>query len=217
MNCHTGPGLPPFVMQLADLTITKYSVGGMDNNAYLIAPPRGQVVLIDAANEASTLLGAVGDRELGAVITTHSHYDHIDALAKIMAATGARGFCGTPDMASIKQQTGVELAGVWDSDRISCGAISLAVIGLVGHTPGSITLALSVPGHPVQLFTGDSLFPGGVGKTNSPTDFTSLLGDVTAKLFDRFADDTVVHPGHGDATTLGKERGKLADWRARGW
>lgn len=217
MECHTGPALPPFVIQLADLMITKCSVGPMDNNAYLIAPPKGQLVLIDAADDAQTLLDLVDGRGLGALVTTHRHHDHINALAEVMSATGARGFCGAPDAHSIQAQTGVALSEVWDGDRITCGAIQLEVIGLQGHTPGSIALALSLPGLPVHLFTGDSLFPGGVGRTTTPDEFTSLIFDVEKKIFDRFDDDTVVHPGHGDSTTLGVERESLPAWRERGW
>ncbi len=79
------------------------------------------------------------------------------------------------------------------------------MIGLVGHTPGSITLAYTGGGVP-HLFTGDSLFPGGPGRTNVQEDFTSLMDDLERKVFDAFGDDTVVHPGHGDDTTLGAER-----------
>ena len=92
------------------------------------------------------------------------------------------------------------------------------MIGLVGHTPGSIALVLRGTGTgPTHIFSGDSLFPGGVGKTDSPADFASLLDDVTGKIFDRFCDQTIIHPGHGDSTTLGAERPQLAQWRARGW
>lgn len=97
------------------------------------------------------------------------------------------------------------------------GGVGLEVIGLVGHTPGSIALVHAPASGPVQLFTGDSLFPGGVGRTWAASDFDTLLGDVTRLLFDRFDDDTVVWPGHGLPTTLGAERPQLAEWRARGW
>ena len=90
------------------------------------------------------------------------------------------------------------------------------MIGLVGHTPGSIALAYTGGGVP-HLFTGDSLFPGGPGKTHVEEDFTSLMDDLERKVFDVFGDDTVVHPGHGDDTTLGAERPHLTEWRARGW
>ena len=91
------------------------------------------------------------------------------------------------------------------------------MIELRGHTPGSIALLWTNPHGADHLFTGDSLFPGGVGKTGTPDDFTSLLNDVTSRLFDRLSDDTVVHPGHGDSTTIGAERPRLREWRARGW
>jgi glyoxylase-like metal-dependent hydrolase (beta-lactamase superfamily II) len=93
------------------------------------------------------------------------------------------------------------------------------VIHLRGHTPGSIALALNGPpaGDATQLFTGDCLFPGGVGKTWKHGDFTQLLEDVTSRVFDVYADTTVIYPGHGDDTMLGTERPRLGEWRERGW
>ncbi len=104
-----------------------------------------------------------------------------------------------------------------DGDKVTVGNLSLDVIHLSGHTPGSIALALTEPRGQVHLFTGDSLFPGGVGKTADPEKFTSLLDDVENKLFGRYDDATVVYPGHGKDTTLGAARPPLAEWRARGW
>ena len=86
-----------------------------------------------------------------------------------------------------------------------------------GHTPGSIALLYDDPDGTPHLFTGDSLFPGGVGKTSSPDDFASLVEDVSTKLFDRLPDETWFYPGHGDDSTLGAERPHLAEWRERGW
>ncbi|MET0448332.1 MAG: MBL fold metallo-hydrolase, partial [Aeromicrobium sp.] len=97
------------------------------------------------------------------------------------------------------------------------GSCELEVIELVGHTPGSIALAYDDPDGIVHLFTGDSLFPGGVGKTWSPEDFVTLVDEVETKIFDRFPDDTRIYPGHGHDTTLGAERPHLAEWRERGW
>ncbi len=102
--------------------------------------------------------------------------------------------------------------------RVRVGSCELEVIGLVGHTPGSIALAYDDPDGIVHLFTGDSLFPGGVGNTFGDADaFVSLINDVESKIFDRFADDTHVYPGHGNDTTLGAERPHLTEWRERGW
>jgi glyoxylase-like metal-dependent hydrolase (beta-lactamase superfamily II) len=97
----------------------------------------------------------------------------------------------------------------------------LEVITLVGHTPGSIALLLDDPENTTpdpHLFTGDSLFPGGVGNTHGdPEAFASLLDDVTAKLFERLPDATWFYPGHGKDSTLGAERPHLDEWRERGW
>ena len=109
---------------------------------------------------------------------------------------------------------------VGDGDTVAVGTCELQVIAIAGHTPGSIALlvddaSLSPTPH---LFTGDSLFPGGVGNTKNPgQSFDSLIEDVTTRVFDRYDDETWVYPGHGADTTLGAERPHLAEWRARGW
>ena len=200
----------------AGLRLIKRSVEPMDNNAYLLIHGT-DAMLIDAANDAGVLLDELAGLHLIGVVTTHRHADHLQALAAVVAATGAPVYAGTPDAAAITEATGVACREVWDGDTVTVGGVPLAVIGLVGHTPGSITLAHTPPDAPDRLFTGDSLFPSGVGKTRGGADFDSLLRDVTTKLFDRFADDTVVHPGHGADTTLGAERPQLGEWRARRW
>jgi glyoxylase-like metal-dependent hydrolase (beta-lactamase superfamily II) len=215
---HVRPGGPPLVIRLsASVTMTKISVGPMDNNAYLLQSSSGATVLIDAANDSGRLLKLIGDEPLDTIVTTHRHGDHWQGLAAVAEATGARLVAGRPDVDAIASGAKVHgLVGVWDGDEVELGQESLAVIGLVGHTPGSITLAYADAG-PTHLFTGDSLFPGGAGRTTSPEDFASLMDDLESKVFASFDDDTVVHPGHGDDTTLGAERPHLGEWRARGW
>ena len=215
---HVQPGGAPLVVRLSSLvTMTKISVGPMDNNAYLLQTASGATVLIDAANDSDRLLKLIGDEPLDTIVTTHRHGDHWQALAAVAAATGARLIGGRPDVDAIAEGAKVSgLGGVWDGDQVELGEESLAVIGLVGHTPGSITLAYA-GGGPVHLFTGDSLFPGGPGRTRSPQDFTSLMDDLEAKIFGEFDDEAVVHPGHGDDTTLGVERPHLDEWRQRRW
>jgi glyoxylase-like metal-dependent hydrolase (beta-lactamase superfamily II) len=212
---HVEAGGDPAVRELGALTVTKVSVGPMDNNAYLLeCRPTGDLVLVDAANDAERLLSLVGDRPLGAVLTTHRHFDHWQALQPVVDATGARTFAGADDAAGIPVATDVALS---DGDTVAVGDCVLRVVTLVGHTPGSVALVYDDPdGHP-HLFTGDSLFPGGVGKTSGPADFTSLLDDVEAKLFGTLPDDTWFYPGHGDDSTLGAQRPALAQWRQRGW
>ena len=212
---HVSPGGDPATRELAALTVTKVSVGSMDNNAYLLeCRATGELLLVDAAAEAPRLLALVGDRPLARVVTTHRHPDHWQALAEVVAATGGRTAAGRDDADGIPVPTDEPLA---DGDLVSVGEVPLSVIQLVGHTPGSVALLHEDPaGHP-HLFTGDSLFPGGVGKTRSLEDFASLVDDVETKLFGRLPDDTWFYPGHGDDSTLGTERPSLPEWRARGW
>ena len=218
-NYHVDPHADPLSFDLGGgVFCTKQSLGDMDNNGYLLEPTEGAAVWIDAAAEPAVIAKVLGGRALAAVITTHRHFDHIGATADVISATGAAGFCGEPDRQSIMDDTGTHQTGVWTGDTINVGSAGrLEVIGIVGHTPGSIILSWSPAEGPTHLFTGDTLFPGGFGKTWSPSDFESLAADITTHVFDRFADDTVVHPGHGDATTLGAERPHLAEWHERGW
>lgn len=208
-------GGPAEVREVGDIAITKLAVGPMANNAYLLrCLSTGEQVLIDAADQADRLLELVGDAGLTAIVTTHRHPDHVQALPRLAEATGAELIAGRPDADHLPVD--VDRA-VWDGDTVAVGTCSLEVIGLTGHTPGSIALAYVPDGDPVQLFTGDSLFPGGVGRTTSDDDFVSLVDDVETKLFGRFDDTTWFYPGHGNDSTLGTERPQLPEWRQRGW
>ncbi|MGJ9412480.1 MBL fold metallo-hydrolase [Aeromicrobium sp. CF4.19] len=208
-------GGPADVQDAGDLQVTKIAVGPMNNNAYLLrCTLTGEQVLVDAADGADTLLGLVGDDGLARIVTTHRHGDHWQALAAVVEATGAETVAGELDADELPVPVDVR---VEDGARVRVGSCELEVLHLAGHTPGSIALAYDDPDGIVHLLTGDSLFPGGVGKTQSPEDFRTLLDDVRSKVFDRFPDDTHVYPGHGDDTTLGTERPQLPQWRERGW
>ncbi|MBX6751476.1 MAG: MBL fold metallo-hydrolase [Micromonosporaceae bacterium] len=209
------PGGPPQVRELADLVITKLSVGPMDNNVYLLrCKETGDQILIDAAAEPDRILDLIGHGGLSTVVTTHRHRDHWGALADVVTETGAMSVAHAADAGELP----VVHATVADGDHIEVGDCQLEVIHLVGHTPGSIALLYRDPTGFPHLFTGDSLFPGGVGNTRgNPADFASLINDVERKLFDRLPDETWFYPGHGRDSTLGAERPSLPDWRARGW
>ncbi|MDQ1624809.1 MAG: hypothetical protein QOJ49_307 [Actinomycetota bacterium] len=208
-------GGPADVRELEHLIVSKVSVGPMDNNAYLLeCRATGELCLVDAANDAAVLLDLVGDRPLARVVTTHQHRDHWQALDEVVAVTGARTAAGRDDAAGIPVRTDEALA---DGDAVTVGQLSLQVITVVGHTPGSVVLLYDDPsGHP-HLFTGDALFPGGVGRTTRPEDFDSLLHDVSTKIFDRLPDETWFYPGHGGDSTLGAERPSLPEWAERRW
>jgi glyoxylase-like metal-dependent hydrolase (beta-lactamase superfamily II) len=201
-------------------SIVKVSVGPMDNNAYLVTCSRtGETLLIDAANDAEILLELI-ERfapKLSLIVTSHQHQDHWLALADVARATGVPTAAHQLDAEPLPVKPDRILA---DGDTIKIGELSFDVIHLQGHTPGSVALALDGADPETgttHLFTGDCLFPGGVGKTWKKGDFEKLLGDVTRRVFDVYADSTVVYPGHGDDTTLGAERPHLNEWRERGW
>ena len=204
---------------LPGATIIKTSVGPMDNNAYLITCSQtGQTLLIDAANDAPLLLELIERHAptMSLIVTTHQHGDHWQALSEVAGATGVPTAAHRLDAEPLPVTPDRVLA---HGDTIEVGALVFDVIHLQGHTEGSVALALggAAAGDAVQLFTGDCLFPGGVGKTWRDGDFERLLDDVTRRVFDVYPDDTVVYPGHGDDTTLGAERPHLAEWRERGW
>ncbi|WP_326502626.1 MBL fold metallo-hydrolase [Rothia nasimurium] len=220
------------------LTVRSIAVSEMENNVYLLTHrASGGQVLIDAADDfpaISTFVqqAAAADSSAAhdhagagvrALVTTHSHWDHIRALPEAVEAWDPVTYCGAPDAEAIAEQEGVEIEErLVGGERLTLAGIELEVIALRGHTPGSIALTLRVSegadaGERVLLFTGDSLFPGGVGKTNSPQDFEQLFTDVSERIFGRFDDNTLVLPGHGDSTILGKERPQLPKWKERGW
>ena len=203
--------------KLPGLSITKLAVGPMSNNAYLLrCTETGEGLLIDAANEADRLADLVrlDGPPVAAVLTTHQHQDHWMALEAVVADAQAAVYAGVEDADALPVAVDERLS---DGDSITVGDVTLDIIGLRGHTPGSIAVLYQDPtGHP-HLFTGDSLFPGGVGKTTTPEDFTSLLDDVTARVFEVLPEETWFYPGHGDDSTLGEQRPHLAEWRERGW
>ncbi|GGJ80733.1 Zn-dependent hydrolase [Pilimelia anulata] len=208
------PGGPPAVRELAELVITKVSVSDFDNNAYLLRCRRtGEQLLVDAAAEPERLLDLAGPAGLRTVVTTHRHWDHVRALAEVVAATGARSLAHAADAPAIPGPP----EPVAEGDAIAVGECALEVIHLAGHTPGALALLYRDPAGVPHLFTGDSLFPGGPGRTTSEEEFASLMTDLETKIFGRLPDETWFYPGHGKDSTLGVERPSIPDWRARGW
>ncbi|SCX12238.1 MBL fold metallo-hydrolase [Corynebacterium jeikeium] len=199
------------------------TVGSMDNNCWLLCRG-GEALLVDAADDAEHLLDLA--EQLGVritdVLTTHQHADHTRALADVLKATGARHHGPRLDAEALP----VALDRVYGNDEGSLESLGLAgaqlpelglqVVELRGHTPGGLAVLDLADGRVPRAWVGDSVFPGGVGKTNSPEEFQQLLGDVRDRIF-TLPDETRIHPGHGDSTSVGEEKGKLDEWAARGW
>ncbi|MDQ0119905.1 glyoxylase-like metal-dependent hydrolase (beta-lactamase superfamily II) [Pseudarthrobacter defluvii] len=209
---------------LPALTIRSISVSGMDNNVYLLtAKESGAQVLIDAADDLPAIRQLLADGaadtsaapRLALVATTHQHWDHVRALKELVEATGARTAAGADDADALPVPVDVRLS---HGDVGNFDGFDITAVHLRGHTPGSIAFVYQDPEGPAHIFSGDSLFPGGVGNTDKdPERFNRLLSDVAERLFGAYPDTAVVHPGHGKPTTLGAERPHLDEWRARGW
>jgi glyoxylase-like metal-dependent hydrolase (beta-lactamase superfamily II) len=211
------PGGPAEVRELAQLVITKFSVGPHDNNVFLLrCRDTGEQLLVDAPTDAPRLLEAIASGGgLATIVMTHNHGDHWQALREVAAVTGARILAHPLDAPGLPVPP---TALVEEGDEVRVGKCGLEVIHLAGHTPGGIALLYRDPDGAPHLFSADSLFPGGVGNTgNDPERFKSLMTDVGTKVFARLPDETWVYPGHGNDTTLGAERASLPEWWARGW
>lgn len=208
------------VIDTGSLMIRRVSVSEMDNNCYLLTcASTGAQLLIDAADDADRLLELVQEGSptlrLDTVVTTHQHWDHHRALPAVVSATGARTAAGEEDSDGVPVPVDVRLR---HGDVLEVGAVFLDVVALRGHTPGSVALVHRGADGSVHAFTGDSLFPGGVGNTQGDAErFASLIEDVERRVFDVLPDETLVHPGHGAGTVLGRERPHLQEWRERGW
>ncbi|WP_296110510.1 MBL fold metallo-hydrolase [uncultured Corynebacterium sp.] len=199
------------------------TVGSMDNNCWLLCRG-GEALLVDAADDAEHLLGLA--EQLGVritdVLTTHQHADHTRALTDVLKATGARHHGPRLDAEALP----VAPDRVYGNDEGSREALDLAgaqlpelglqVVELRGHTPGGLAVLDLADGRVPRAWVGDSVFPGGVGKTNSPEQFQQLLGDVRDRIF-TLPEETRIHPGHGDSTSVREEKGKVDEWAARGW
>lgn len=215
------------IHDLPTVTVRRISVSDMQNNVYLITSKRsGAQILIDAADDVPAITSLLGDAaddapanpSVAMIATTHRHWDHVRALPALVELTGAPTAAGAQDAAGIVQECGVATdRPLSHGDTLTVDGIELAAVHLRGHTPGSIAYVLN-DGGTTLIFSGDSLFPGGVGNTEyDPARFASLLDDVSERIFDAYGDEAIVLPGHGSPTTLGAERPSLAQWRERGW
>ena len=200
----------PAHYETADVRIDKLVVGPFENNVFVLRDQHsGDAVLVDAANEHELLLEVSRATGVRRVLTTHGHWDHIQAVTAMRNA-GIDVGIATEDAAMLPSSDFV----IPDEDVIEVGGLRLRTIHTPGHTPGSTCFLLE--GHPVVL-SGDTLFPGGPGNTSfENASFEQIIDSIDRRLFTLPA-ETIVLPGHGLDTTIGTERPHLDEWIARGW
>jgi glyoxylase-like metal-dependent hydrolase (beta-lactamase superfamily II) len=186
------------------LSVKKFSVGPYDNNVYVISSD-GEALIVDGANEAGRILAEVDGLRVKAIVQTHGHFDHVQALEELVAELGVPVYAHGGDRMPVRAED------LGEGDTIDVGRVRVRVLHTPGHTPGSLCYVAEP-----FLFSGDTLFPGGPGNTDGdPKRFAQVMTSL-GRLF-ALPDETRVAPGHGLDTFIGRERPHVEAWRARGW
>lgn len=199
-----------WLMEDENLKLGVEVVGPLDNNVYILACQQTQAaVIVDAADAPEKIIAACHGLSPQAILTTHGHWDHIGAVDDVATQLGIvfRMHEADSELAHRAPDDPLE-----DGETIRVGKLEVNVVHTPGHTPGSVSfLAAGL------LLTGDTLFPGGPGATSSPhSSFPIIMESLKDRLF-ILPDETPFFPGHGDSSTIGKERLALPDWQRRGW
>ncbi len=181
-----------------EIQITKINMGPYNNNGYIVAcAETKEAVIIDTPAEPEKLLSEIGDVQIKAILITHGHQDHLLGFEEITGRVQAQVGVGEADTQLLPSPPGITLR---DGATIKIGNHTIQALSTPGHTEGSTCFLIGK-----HLFSGDTLFPGGPGKSRSPEAFKQEIDSITRKLL-VLPDDTAVYPGHGDDTTIGQAR-----------
>jgi len=189
------------------LRIERLQLGPFGTNAYVVVcQATGESVVVDAPAESGKILESLQATTPRNILITHSHFDHLQALPELRARLGVPVAAHSLDAAGLPFPPEVMLN---DGDIITCGKVQLTVLHTPGHTPGSVCFLTGR-----YLIAGDTIFPGGPGKTGTPPGLRQIIESITGKIF-VLPDDTYVYPGHGDSTVLGREKAAFAAFASR--
>lgn len=187
--------------------IRRVTVGPYGVNSYvLVCPATKESLIIDPADEAEKILETAKGTKVKEILFTHAHFDHIQAYRAVKSATGAPSAIHVGDIGLLGSKTDRELR---DGEVIRCGNFSIKVVHVPGHTEGGVCFLLNG-----DMIVGDNVFPGGPGKTGSPQAFKRLVAGIESKIY-TLPDDTKLHPGHGDGTTVGKSKAEYEVFRSK--
>ena len=190
-----------------NLQIERLQLGPFGTNAYVLTCQQTKdSVVVDAPAEASKIIERLKGTNPRYILLTHNHMDHIGALSELRSKLKIPLAAHVADAGVLSPPPEIQLN---DGDTVSFGNIKLEVWHTPGHTPGSLCFKIGK-----YLLSGDTIFPGGPGKTSSPANFQQIIKSITSKIFS-LDDDTQVYPGHGDATVLKKEKEEFAVFSSR--
>ena len=198
--------MPPHY-QDDSIIIHKYECGDFGNNAYLVVCPKtNESILIDTPGDPGKVIEAAKGTDVKAILITHNHWDHLVGFDEVTGAIDAPVGIGADDADALPRPPALLLR---DGDEIVAGTVTLRAIGTPGHTPGSTCYTVGN-----ALFSGDTLFPGGPGKSGSPEKFRQLIDSITTKLF-TLENVVNVYPGHGADTDFETSKGEYAVFASR--
>ncbi len=182
-------------------------LGPYANNVYLIQDRETrEAIVVDAPADAERILSALDGGRVTRIVITHRHPDHWMSIDALKQATGAPVACHEADRERYADKVDASIA---DGEEIVVGGLAVRAVHTPGHTAGSTCFL--VGGH---LLSGDTLFPGGPGRTDKPADLLQSIASITTKLY-VLPDETLVHPGHGDGTTIGQSKREYAVFASR--
>lgn len=187
--------------------IVRMELGPWGTNAYIVVcRVTSESLLVDAPGEADRVLKQLAGTKPKKIVLTHNHIDHIGALEELKSKLKIPLALHPADASRLALKPDIELK---DGDTIQIGKLKLKVLYTPGHTPGSLCFLVGK-----YLISGDTIFPGGPGKTGTPADFKQIVKSIETKLF-VLPDNTQVYPGHGEGTVLSKEKKEFAVFSAK--
>lgn len=197
----------PIIVDEKDILIKRLVLGPYETNCYIVVCKKTQTSLVvDAPANVSKIKESLRDSKPGYILLTHDHSDHTGALSSLRSQLKAPLAAHEADSSSLETKPEISLS---DGDTLTLGNLKVTALHTPGHTPGSLCFKIGK-----YLFAGDTIFPGGPGNTRTPEDFKLILSSITGKIF-ALPGDTVIYPGHGDATTVKQSKEEYAAFASR--